>query len=261
MYQSNLNKKSLQTQMNEKLFEAVKKNNLHDVRIYINRGGDMNEAQGVTYKSAFLLAVEKGYLDIVEHLVTEGADINLVQGPEYHSAFKLAVKSGHLDIVKYFVSKGANLNEYGEDFYPNSACCYGHLNILEYFISLNYSVKYEFLISAVNNGHLDVVKFLLERGFDVHTNSDEILNFACFNGNAQLVKYLVELGLLVNDNHMKIACEWDHLDLVKYFLSLGGELEIELAYELAYLYASSSKSEKVKNYIETTIYWLKCRSN
>ena len=46
------------------------------------------------------------------------------------------------------------------------------------------------LIDAAKNGHLDVVRYLVERGADVHADDDEAMRWASRNGHLEVVKYL-----------------------------------------------------------------------
>ncbi|OUM61687.1 hypothetical protein PIROE2DRAFT_26240, partial [Piromyces sp. E2] len=53
------------------------------------------------------------------------------------------------------------------------------------------------LHAACKNGHIDVVKYLVEQGANIHQenyNYDTPLYIACKNGHEDIVKYLVEQG-------------------------------------------------------------------
>ena len=43
---------------------------------------------------------------------------------------------------------------------------------------------------AAENGHLDVVKYLVEEGASIHANDDEALKWATDKGHADVVEYL-----------------------------------------------------------------------
>jgi len=51
----------------------------------------------------------------------------------------------------------------------------------------NHSIE---LISAAESGHLDVVKYLVEKGADVHADDDGALRWAAESGHLDVVKYL-----------------------------------------------------------------------
>jgi hypothetical protein len=75
------------------------------------------------------------------------------------------------------------------------------------------------LISASRNGHLSVVKYLVEHGANIHALNDVALNDASTKGHLDIVKYLVEHGANIhasNDLALFNAGMNGHLDVVKY---------------------------------------------
>ncbi len=44
---------------------------------------------------------------------------------------------------------------------------------------------------ASENGHLEIVKYLVSQGVNVHTRSNYALRFASQNGHLEVVKYLL----------------------------------------------------------------------
>ena len=46
----------------------------------------------------------------------------------------------------------------------------------------------------VENGHLEVVKYLVENKANIHAKNDYALRLASGNGHLEVVKYLVENG-------------------------------------------------------------------
>jgi len=70
---------------------------------------------------------------------------------------------------------------------------------------------------ASRNGHLPVIKFLAEKGVDIHVYNDIALTCACKNGHLSVVQYLVENGANVHLYYTLIyAVEGEHLPVVKY---------------------------------------------
>jgi len=112
--------------------------------------------------------------------------------------------------------------------------------------------------NAIENGHLNVVKFLLEYFLTHHYNSIkdlsnllftayqfkqyhimEYLNdlsnnipqfrhpqlFVCyFFGDDNLLEYAIKHGVQIDSHTLKYACEDDRLDLLKYLVSLGADI-------------------------------------
>jgi hypothetical protein len=92
----------------------------------------------------------------------------------------------------------------------------------------------ESIISACENGHLEIVKYLVSIGItldDIRSNDSEAINIACANGHVEIVKYLVSLGLTLEDirsndsEAVKLACERGRINIIKYFISIGLTLE------------------------------------
>ena len=95
------------------------------------------------------------------------------------------------------------------------------------------------LIMAAKNGHLNVVKYLVEEGADVnaHVMGDETpLIRAAWSGHLDVVKYLVEQGADVNksvrDSYslnsekrsaLKMARRGNHQKVISYLISKGAK--------------------------------------
>ena len=80
------------------------------------------------------------------------------------------------------------------------------------------------LIYASQNGHLDTVKYLIERKVNIHTKNDAALKWATSHGHYNIVKYLVESGAAIhseNNRCLMFASEHGHLEIVKYFIDKG----------------------------------------
>jgi ankyrin repeat protein len=87
------------------------------------------------------------------------------------------------------------------------------------------------LVYASWNGHLEVVKYLVEEaGANVHVDNDRVLRWASCYGNLDVVRYLVEeTGAdihAVNDYALERASYNGHLEIVKYLLSRGANHQI-----------------------------------
>ncbi|RKX25339.1 MAG: hypothetical protein DRP47_09960, partial [Candidatus Zixiibacteriota bacterium] len=86
----------------------------------------------------------------------------------------------------------------------------------------NYATK-----SASKNGHLDVVKYLVEHGADVTVDDDYAVRWASKNGHLDVVKYLVEQGVDVTTNgNCAIRCASDNgrLGMIKYLVEHGADV-------------------------------------
>ena len=84
----------------------------------------------------------------------------------------------------------------------------------------------EVLEIAAEKGNLEVVKFLVEEGVDVHTYDDCALCGAAEKGHLEVVKFLVAKGADVHarDNYaLRWAADKGHLEIVKFLKSVLSE--------------------------------------
>ena len=86
----------------------------------------------------------------------------------------------------------------------------------------------------IKNGHLDVVKYLVERGADIH-QYEYALVLTAEKGHLDIVKYLIAQGANIHQYEyaLVLAAEKGHLDIVKYLVDHGAnDVEaIDLAYK------------------------------
>ena len=57
-------------------------------------------------------------------------------------------------------------------------------------------------MAASSNGHLDFVKYLIQKGCNKNeksTNNDSPLHYAASQGNISVVEYLISIGVNIND--------------------------------------------------------------
>ena len=107
----------------------------------------------------------------------------------------------------------------------------GHLELVKYLVEKcgtdirandDYAVKW-----ASENGHLEMVKYLVEKcGADVRSDNDCAVRWASGNGHLEVVKYLVEkcgVDVRVIDNQaVRWASGYGHLEVVKYLVEKCG---------------------------------------
>ena len=87
--------------------------------------------------------------------------------------------------------------------------------------------KDKFLIK--NSKNLEIVKFLIENGANVHVNNNEVLKKASENGHLEVVKFLVQNGADVDANNglpLILASQNGHLEVVEYLVSKDANIHI-----------------------------------
>lgn len=124
-------------------------------------------------------------------------------GRNYEEAFKSAAFNGYLDSVKWLLErKGVDIHT-GND----------------------YAVR-----QAAENGHHEVVQYLIERGANVHANDDEALLQAIENDHIEVVQLLVEHGANIqaknsdNEDALQLAAKLDLSEILDYLLQNGADV-------------------------------------
>ena len=108
----------------------------------------------------------------------------------------------------------------------------GHLDVVKYLLERGANIHAQddwALIGSAAKGHLNVVKYLLERGADIHAHYDYALRWNAEEGHLHIVKYLVERGANIHaqdDYALKWSAE-GHLDVVKYLVERGADIHAQ----------------------------------
>lgn len=132
-----------------------------------------------------------------------------------------AAEAGELNVVIY-ASKWAGMHHWA----AKMASKHGHLEIVKYLVEKGVDIHDDteaLLFYAADNGHLEIVKYLVEKGADIHVYEDEAFRWASRNGYYDIVKYLVEYGVDIhvqNDFALKGAKQNNHTKIVEYLESL-----------------------------------------
>ena len=114
----------------------------------------------------------------------------------------------------------------------------GHLEVVKYLVSLGVESNYlnNAFDSAASNGHIETVKYFISIGVDDFKYNNFGLSSAASNGKLEMVKYLVSLGAY-NSKHDSIvrgAAINGHLDVVKYLVSVGANVRANGDFAIRY---------------------------
>ena len=137
----------------------------------------------------------------------------------------------------------------------DSACEAGHLDILKYLIRQGADINSYHgnpLLCAIKKDRVEIVKYLIFMGVNFHRNEEEALMTACKKGNLEIVKILVEAGADVNaDNHFSIvsACYNGSLEVVKYLVEKGCPVVSD-----TFFWAERKKFKELMEYLEKNKY-------
>jgi len=148
-------------------------------------------------------ACEFGHLDIVRYYFSKGFSLESTNKLQINPIL-VAAKSGKSNIIDFLAKKGLNIQ----------ACDHQGHNALHY---------------AAYGGYPCTIRFLISMGIDpnrIGFQNETPLIIACENGHLEVAKALCENGSKFKLNKRKTvpivsAARYGHLDIVKFFLSLG----------------------------------------
>lgn len=106
-----------------------------------------------------------------------------------------AAINGHLEILQWAMSKGSEWYE-GT---ASEASGNGHLHILQYALANNCDICHETLEYASIHGHLDIIEFTLANNTDEEWGA-EISNLAASNGHLHIINWAWEKGYDLSPN-------------------------------------------------------------
>jgi len=165
----------------------------------------------------------------------KGEYYNSLDAKEKNELLKKSIIKNYTELIKYLIQKNVEI--------PNSAVSdvaeNGHLDIVKYLVEKKgANISVDAVSHAAINGHLDIVKYLVEKGAKI---SDDAVEYAARSGNLALVKYFVEKGANISDDAISYAAKNGHLDIVKYLVENGAKI-IDIDINLA-------KTKEIKDYL------------
>ena len=184
------------------LILAAAYGHLDIVRLLLKNGARI-DAKTIKNETALHFAVMYGHFKVVELLFAEGIDIN-AKIDSGASPLHMGVYYGHIEIVQSFIRHKALIEAKDNDGNTplHWAITYGPESIFVCLVSQGgaqlepkNSCGETPLHLACREGHLEIVKHLLQKGVSIEakTKKDEIpLHYGAQYGNLEIVKYLTE---------------------------------------------------------------------
>ncbi|PVU88970.1 hypothetical protein BB559_005283 [Furculomyces boomerangus] len=204
--------------------EFCKRGNMKFVKFLDKNGADIDENNGAPLK----FAIENNHLDVVKYLIGRGADTTICRD--------LDSFLNSQNIHPTFANTINNEKQTTEDakvYTLQEASSNGYLDIVKYLVKSGVNIHENNEIAlkeASENGYLDVVKYLVEKGADIHADQDWALGMASKSGYLDIVEYLVEKGAKVQAREnfaLGIACWNKRLDIAKYLIENGADIIAE----------------------------------
>ncbi len=92
---------------------------------------------------------------------------------------------------------------------------------------IDFKIQNDLLVIAAENGHLEIVKYLVDNQVNIDEKGNLALNFSSANGHLEVVKYLVLKGADIHADNafsLRLASEKGHLEIVKYLVKQGANI-------------------------------------
>ncbi|EQC27759.1 hypothetical protein SDRG_14508 [Saprolegnia diclina VS20] len=116
------------------------------------------------------------------------------------------------------------------DGFVDVAASHGLLEIVIDLVARGFSCTADALDTAATNGHVDIVRFLMEQCHQVPSRTT--MRNAANEGHLAVVKYLHELGTLDNAIKTAFGAAWyDHDDIVRYLVANRREGDCTLRFD------------------------------
>ena len=179
----------------------------------------LNNNKNKGYDDLSIRAAKANDLSLLIFALNKGANPHLFDDEIPCNSSQL----GHLEIVRHLIEKvgGYNINDS-----LRWASLRGQLEVVKYLVSKGADIHVFDEISlrwASEEGHLETVKYLIENGADIHALNDFSLMSAVRNGHLHVVKYLIEHGKIHEkiDTAIQNAIRNERHDIVEYLKSLS----------------------------------------
>lgn len=223
-------------EMHTALMEASMDGHVEVARLLLDSGAQVNMPTD-SFESPLTLAACGGHVDLAMLLIERGANIEEVNDEGYTPLME-AAREGHDEMVSLLLTQGANINAQTEETQETAltlACCGGFLEVADYLIKHGADIELGAstpLMEAAQEGHLDLVKFLLENKADVHAQTqtgDTALTYACENGHTDVAEVLLYFGAELEHlseggrTPLMKACRAGHICTVKFLIQKGAD--------------------------------------
>lgn len=142
--------------------------------------------------------------------------------------FIKAAEEGDLVKVEQYLKEGADIHAVGQETAEPDEALFlaiqnGHLDIIKYLVQNGADIltgESTLIIDAVESNRLDITEYLLENGIDVHYNDEMPLRIAINFNNLDMVKLLLNYGAEINDLIL-FTIEGAESDVAEYIRSMS----------------------------------------
>ena len=192
------------------LYSACGRDNLGIVKEMLDHGADLKVGRMITGDTPLHAACAHGHLDIVKELLDRGADPDVFD-VHHMKPIHDASSNGHIYVVFEFLRR-YSMNFEESDYWRivDETCSNNQGRLLKRLITKGFVndilKKYGggLLHEAVTEGHIGIVKILLDHGVDINERGEKgmtALYLTCSHPNFKIYKELLKRGADINLPH------------------------------------------------------------
>jgi ankyrin repeat protein len=137
---------------------------------------------------------------------------------DFKRYLKESIEENNIEMVKYFMNDLKIVPEY---YYVNMAAELGHLDIMKFLLEKGSDIQYLIIFAAQKN-RIEIVKYLLTKKVDLEIDNNSAIKNAAREGHFEMVKLLVENGVEPLEA-TQAARDGRHKDIEKWLLETARE--------------------------------------
>lgn len=233
-----------------------------NVELLVERGALINFSKCGIHGNPLYAACVTGRDDVVEFLISRGADVNAVGG-EYSYPIIVAARNGFQTCVELLVKANADVNVRGgpELTYPLiAAATYLPKSTVELLLDNGARIhdvdgdNDTALLMAASSGDAETLRFLLEKGADIHHIGKwgGALQRAAYNGSLECVQILLEDDNDIDVNQkggkfhtpLQVAASYGNSEMVDCLLKRGANVHSKGGELFTALQAAASSGDE-----------------
>jgi len=235
----NNNHKKQKTINYNNLIDQCRNGNEYDIKKLIKKGADVNmkDENGDTPLTISCYIEYKNSLSIIKYLIKKGADINLPNDSIDSPLICACYGKNHYSVIEYLVENKANINFKNEE--GNTpliiSCQNGEIDVIKYLVNKGADIfvrnKHNQSALFMAKNKRDIVDYLKE----LKKDGDTLLTYACKIEDEKEVEILINNKVDVNikndegNSPLSIACETRNEKIIKYLVENNANVNVSNA--------------------------------